>query len=74
MGADALFEPVAGGPQVQDLFHVPPAAFGLEELLVAGRDVLGGQLRIGAAQQVLAVQVRLSFDLGLVRPEQAAGR
>jgi hypothetical protein len=39
--------------------HVPPAAFDFEELLVAQRDVLGGQVRVAAAQQVLAVQVGL---------------
>src|SRR3954469_21119717 len=57
VGADAFFEPVVDRPQVDDLFHVSPAAFDLQELLVAQGDVLGGQVRVGAAQQVLAVQV-----------------
>jgi hypothetical protein len=47
VGADPLFEPVVDGPQVQDGFHVPPAALDLQQLLVAGGDVLGGQLRVG---------------------------
>jgi hypothetical protein len=32
VGADALFEVVTDRAQVEDLFHVPPAAFDLEEL------------------------------------------
>src|SRR5712672_3388886 len=73
VGADAFFEPVAGGPQVDDLFHVPPAAFDFQELLVAQRDVLGGQVRVAAAQQVLAVEVFLGLDRGLAGAEQPAG-
>ena len=59
------------GPRI--CLHVPPAAFDLEELLVAQRDVLGGQVRVGAAQQVLPVQVGLGLDLGLVDAQQPAG-
>ena len=73
VGADPLFEPVAGRPQVQDGLHVPPAALDFEELLVADGDVLGGQLRVGAAQQVLAVQVLFRLGLGLVGAQQPAG-
>ena len=73
VGADAFFEPVIDRAQVQDLLHVPPAAFDLQELLVAQRDVGGGQVRVGAAQQVLPVQVGLGLDLGLVDAQQPAG-
>src|SRR6266700_3509615 len=73
VGADPFFEPVVDGPQVEDGFHVPPAAFDFEELLVSDGDVLGGQLRVGAAQQVLAVQVLFRLGLGLVGAEQPAG-
>ena len=65
MGADAVFEAVVDRPQLQGGLHVPPAAFDLQQLLVAQRDVLRGQVRVGAAQQVLPVQVRLDRDLGL---------
>src|SRR3954468_5255133 len=46
VGADALFEAVVDRAQVEDLLHVPPAAFDLEELLVAQRDVGGRQVRV----------------------------
>jgi hypothetical protein len=65
VGADAFFEPVVDGAQVEDGFHVPPAALDFQQLLVAQRDVLG-DLRVGAAQQVLAVQVGFGGGLGLV--------
>ena len=61
VGADALFEAVIDRAQVEDLLHVPPAAFDLQELLVAQRDVGGGQVRVRAAQQVLPVQVGLGL-------------
>src|SRR5579875_2594491 len=64
VGADPLFLAVVGGPEVDDLLHVPPAALGFQELLVAGRDVLSGQVRVGAAEQVLAVEVLLGLHLG----------
>jgi hypothetical protein len=73
VGADALFEPVVDGPQVEDRLHVAPAALDFQELLVAGGDVLGAHLRVGAAQQVLAVEVLLGLRLRLVGAEQAAG-
>ncbi|MFC5212204.1 hypothetical protein ACFPM0_37455 [Pseudonocardia sulfidoxydans] len=59
--------------QVQDLLHVPPATLDLEELLVAQRDVLGRQVRIAGAQQVLPVQLRVGSDLRGVGTEQSAG-
>jgi hypothetical protein len=52
---------------VDDLLHVAPAALDFEELLVSGGDVLGGQVQVEAAQQVLAVQVLLGLDLLEVR-------
>jgi hypothetical protein len=73
VGADALFEPVVDGPQVKDRFHVAPAALDFQELLVAGGDVLGAHVRVGAAQQVLAVEVLLGLRPGPVGPEQTAG-
>src|SRR6266516_4103827 len=74
VGADAFFEAVVDRSEVDDLFHVPPTAFDLEELLVADRDVLGGQVRVGGAQQVLAVEVRLGLDrLGIDAQQAAAG-
>jgi hypothetical protein len=63
VGADAVFEPVIDRPQVQDLLHVAPAALDLEELLVAQRDVLRGQVWVAGAQQVLPVQARVGGDL-----------
>src|SRR5262249_24938149 len=71
--ADPLFQPVVDGAQVNDLFHVAPAAFGFQELLVAGGDVGGGELGVGGAEQVLAVQVLLGLDSPGVDAEQAAG-
>ena len=44
MGSDPLVLAVAGGPQVDDLLEIPPAALDFQELLVAQRDVLGRQL------------------------------
>ena len=55
--ADALFLAAAGGPQVDDLLEVSPAALDFQELLIAQGDVLGGHRRVGGAQQVLAVEV-----------------
>jgi hypothetical protein len=54
--------------------QVPPAAFDLDQLLVSQGDVLGAHRRVRAAQQVLAVQLRLGGDLGVVHPEQPARR
>ena len=73
VGADALFLAVVDRAQVDDLLQVAPAALDFQELLVAERDVLGGQLGVGGAQQVLAVEVLLGLDRGGVDPQQAAG-
>jgi hypothetical protein len=43
VGADAVFQAVVDGAQVEDGLHVAPAAFDFEELLVPERDVLCGQ-------------------------------
>jgi hypothetical protein len=47
------------------------AAFGFEQVLVAQRDVLGAQVRVGGRQQVLAVQPLLGGDLLAVQDEPA---
>jgi hypothetical protein len=73
VGADAFFLAVVDGAQVDDLFDVAPAALDLQELLVAEGDVLGGELRVGGAEQVLAVEVLLGLGLGGIGAEQAAG-
>src|SRR6266571_4256144 len=39
VGADPVFEVMVDGAQVDDLFHVPPAAFDFQQLLVAQGDV-----------------------------------
>ena len=70
VGADAVFFAVAHGAQVQRRLHVAPAALDLQQLLVGQRDVLGGERRVAGAQQVLAVEVGLGGDGGLVDPQQ----
>src|ERR1035437_3341414 len=73
VGADPVFQVVADGPQVDDLLHVTPAAFDFQQLLVAQRDVLGGDPGVAAAQQELAVQPLLGPDPGGVDAQQPAG-
>ena len=73
VGADAFFLAVVDRSQVDDLLEVAPAALCFQELLVAQRDVLGGQRGVGGAEQVLAVQVLLGLDRGGVGAEQPAG-
>src|SRR4030095_9434505 len=73
VGADARFQPVVDRPQVDDLLEVAPAAVDLEQLLVAQRDVVGGEVGVAAAQQVLAVEVGLGLDGGLVDAQQPGG-
>src|SRR6266511_808059 len=74
VGADALLLAVVDRAQVDHLLHVAPAAFDLQQLLVAKRDLLGRQVRVRAAQQVLAVEVGLGLDGPLVGAQQPAGR
>ena len=73
VGADPLFQPVVDRAQVDDLLHVSPAAFDFQELPVAQGDVGGGQLRVGGAEQVLAVEVLLGLDGRGVDAQQPAG-
>ena len=73
VGADAVFQAVVDRAQVEHRFHVAPAAFDFQQLLVAQGDVLSREFRVGAAQQVLAVQALLGFDLRGVDAEQAFG-
>ena len=73
VGADAFLQPVVDRAQIDDLLQVAPAPLDLEELLVAQRDVLGRQAGIAGAQQVLAVEVGLGLDRGLVDAQQPAG-
>jgi hypothetical protein len=48
MRPDAGFDAVKHRPQLQGALEVTEAAFGLEQVLVAQRDVLGGQVRVVA--------------------------
>jgi len=73
VGADAVLFPVEDGAEVDDLLYVAPAALDFEELPVADGDVLGGHLRVGGAQQVLAVEVLLGLRLRRVDAQEAAG-
>jgi hypothetical protein len=66
VGADAGLEPMQHRAQLDGRLHIEEAAFGLEQVPVAERDVLGRQVRIRGGQQLLAVQLRLSGDLGAV--------
>src|SRR6266545_4341171 len=74
VGADALFEAVVDRSQLQGGLEGAPAAFNLEQLLVAQGDVLGGKARVGGAEQVLAVQLGFPLDRGGVDAQQPAGR
>ena len=60
-------------PQLQGALQVPEAAFGFEQVLVAQRDVLGGQVRVGGGEQVLAVEALLGGDLGPVDTSRPVG-
>jgi hypothetical protein len=63
---------VEDGPQQQRAFEVAEGALGVFQLLVAERDVLGGQARVAGGEQVLAVEPLLGRDLGPVEREPAA--
>ena len=45
VGADAWFDAVVDGSQVEGRFEVAEPAFGLEQVLVAERDILSRQVR-----------------------------
>jgi len=47
VGADAWFDPVEHWSQLEGRFEVAESPFGFEEVLVAERNVLGGQVWIG---------------------------
>ena len=72
--ADPLVFSVEDGPQQERPLQVAEGALGLDELLVAERDVLGRQRRIAGGQQVLAVEPLLGGDLLPVEEEPAALR
>ena len=72
VGADAVFEPVEDGAQLQGGLQVAEGAFGFAQVLVAERDLLGGEVGVGGGEQVLAVQALLGRDLAPGR--SAAGR
>ena len=44
--ADAVLEAVEDGPQLERGLQVAEAAFGFEQVLVAERDVLGGEVGV----------------------------
>ena len=46
VGADAVLEAVKDGPQLERGLQVAEAAFGLEQVLVAERDVLGAEVGV----------------------------
>src|SRR6266508_3708406 len=74
VGADALLLAVVDRAQVDHLLHVAPAAFDLQQLLVAKRDVLDRQVGVAGAQQVLAVEVGLGLDRPPVGAQQPTRR
>ena len=73
MSADAWFDAVVDGPQIEGGLEVTEPSFGFEEVLVAERDILRRQVRVGGRQQVLAVEAFLSGNLGPV-DDQAGSR
>ena len=70
VGADPVLAVVEHGPQPERAFHVPPAPFDGQQLLVCGGQVLAGQGQVGGAQQPLAVQVGLCLDGGSIDAQQ----
>jgi hypothetical protein len=61
--ADAWFDAVVDGPEIEGGFEVAEASFGFEEVLVAERNIFCGQVRVGGRQQVLAVESFVGGDL-----------
>jgi hypothetical protein len=74
VGADAGLEAVEHRPQFEGGLQVPEAAFGFEEVLVAQRDVFGGQVGVAGGQLVLAVEAFLGGDLLPVDDQTARGQ
>lgn len=60
MRADAYFEAAVDGSRLDGLFHVTPATLEFQELSVAEGEVLGAQVGIRAARELLADEVLLS--------------
>ncbi|GAA0713816.1 hypothetical protein Drose_26090 [Dactylosporangium roseum] len=71
--ADAVFEAVEDRPEQQLGLEIAEAAFGLEEVLVAQRDVPGADARVGGGDEVLAVQPGLGLDFARVDAQPAVG-
>jgi hypothetical protein len=71
VAADAMFQPVVDGAQVQGGLQVPEGAFGLQQVLVAERNVFGRQVGVGGGQQVLAVEPGLCGEFGAVQHQPA---
>src|SRR5680860_1281163 len=67
---DALLELMPNGSKIEVELEISPPTFDFEQLLVAQRDVLGGQGRIRGAQQELAVELGVSGDGGPVDTKQ----
>ena len=72
VGADPVVLAVEDGPQQERALEVAEGAFGLEQLLVAERDVFGREARVAGGEQVLAVEALLGGDL-LAVDQQPAG-
>ena len=70
MGADAVFEPVPDGPQVQVVFADAEVPLDVGEVFVGGHRGRGVELRggDGGAQNVDAVEGGLGVDVVLVAP------
>jgi len=71
VGADAVLEAVEDGAQLERRFQVAEGAFGLAQVLVAERDLLGGEVGVGRGEQVLAVEALLGGNLAAVDHEPA---
>src|SRR5215210_7156399 len=69
--ADALLEAVEDRAQAQDALEVAERALGLEQVLVAERDVLRCDVGVGGREQELAVEALFGRDPGPVDPQPA---
>jgi hypothetical protein len=67
VGADAIGLAVEDGPQAQDSLEVAEGALGLEQLLVAQRDVLRRERRVRGGEQVLAARRPSSASIRSIR-------
>lgn len=65
-----LLSRMVSSPPSNPLFHAPPAAFDLQQLLVAPCDVLGRQVRVAGTQQASPVELGVRGDLRSVDAEQ----